>query len=162
MFDIFFENALKEVREVPIGMEKTPTLLSDEAIYADDADFITQELEKKEQLQNNIKNTLQKENLEVNETKTEETTIERKKTVQGYSCELKDDLKTITKNDETENWRTTKKLGSLLGVTEDINQRKQLATAALNKMNNIWIRKDKIKQSLRLKFNKSLIQPILL
>ena len=147
LFDIYFENALKEVREVLSGMEKTPTMLPDEAIYADDADFITQELEKKEKLQNNIKNTLQKENLKVNETKTEETMTERKRKVQGYSCELQDDLKMIIKKDETENWRTTKKLGSLLGVTEDINRRKQLATAALNKMNNIWIRKDKIKQS---------------
>ena len=123
-------------------MEKTPTMMPDEAIYAD---FITQELEKKEKLQNNIKNTLQKENLKVNETKTEETILERKRKVPGYSCELQEDLKMIIKKDETENWMTTKKLGPLLGVTEDINRRKQLATAALNKMNNIWIRKDKIK-----------------
>ena len=68
----------------------------------------------------------------------------------------------IKKLDETEYWRTTKKLGSLLGVTEDINRRKQLATAALNKMNNIWIRKDIIKQGLRLKLYKSIVKPILL
>lgn len=50
--------------------------------------------------------------------KTEETIIiERKKRAQGYSCEMKDDLNITTKEDEIENWRTTKKLGSLIGVT---------------------------------------------
>ena len=98
----------------------------------------------------------------MNETKTEETIIERKRKVQGYSCQLQNDLKMIIKKDETENWRTIKKLGSLQGFTEDTNRRKQLATAALNKMNNIWIRKDKIKQRLRLKLYKSIINPILL
>ena len=72
---------------------------------------------------------------------------------------MKDDLKLIRRKDKIENWRTTKKLGSLLGVTEDINRRKQLATAALNKMNHIWIRKDKIKHVLRHKLYKSIIKP---
>ena len=105
-------------------MEKTPTLLPDEAIHADDADLITQGLENKEKLQSNIKNTLQKGNLKVNETKTVDKIIERKKKVQGYSCALKDDLKMIIKKDGTENWKATKKLGPLLSVTGDINRRK--------------------------------------
>ena len=130
--------------------------------HADDADFTTQELEKKDNLQKNIKSILSRENLKVNETKTEETVLERKKKVQKYSCEIKDDLKMNIKRNEIESWRTTKKLGSLLGVREDINRRKQLATVALNKINNIWIRKDKIKQSLRLKLYKSIIKPILI
>ena len=117
---------------------------------------------RKKSYKKEIKNILQKENLKVNETKTEETIIERKNKAQGYSCEPRDDLKMVIKKNETEYWRTTKKLGSLLGVTEDINRRKQLATAALNKMNNIWIRKDKIKQGLRLKLYKAIIKPILL
>ena len=67
----------------------------------------------------------------------------------------------MTINKETEEWRSTKKLGSLIGVDKDIRRRKQLATAALHKKNNIWIRKDKIKQKKRLKLYKSLIKPIL-
>ena len=47
LFVIYFENVLKEVREVLSGIEKSPTMLPDEAIYADDADFITQDPEKK-------------------------------------------------------------------------------------------------------------------
>lgn len=50
-----------------------------------------------------------------NDIETEETIIERKRKVRGYSCELKDDLKMIIKKNETEHWRTTKKLESLLG-----------------------------------------------
>ena len=61
LFHIYFENALKEVREFLSGMEKTPTMMPDEAIYSDDAHFITQELEKKEKLQNNIKTHYKKE-----------------------------------------------------------------------------------------------------
>ena len=137
-------------------------MLPEEAIYADDADFIAQDLKRKEKLQNNIKRILLKENLKVNETKTEETILERKNKGENYSCDNSGDMKLTFKKNETENWRTTKKLGSLLGVTEDINRRKQLATYALIRMNNIWIRKDKIKQTLRLKLYKSIVKPILM
>ena len=58
-------------------------MLPDEAIYAGDAGFITQELERNENLKKTIKNILQKENLKV-ELKTEETIIEKKKKVQDY------------------------------------------------------------------------------
>ena len=68
----------------------------------------------------------------------------------------------MTLKKETEEWRNTKKLGSLIGVSEDVKRRKQLATAALIKLNHLWLRKDKIKQSLRLKLYKSLIKPILI
>ena len=66
------------------------------------------------------------------------------------------------KRHELENWRTVKKLGSLLGDHEDIERRKQLSIAALHKMNNVWLRKDKIRQEMRIKLYKSLIKPILL
>ena len=68
----------------------------------------------------------------------------------------------ITLTKESESWRTVKKLGSLLGVTEDINRRKQLSMAALYKINNLWIRKDRIKQSTKLKLYKTLVKPVLL
>ena len=41
-------------------------------------------------------------------------------------------------------------------------RRKQLSIAALYKLNDVWIRKDKIRQELRIKLYKSLIKPILL
>ena len=36
--------------------------------------------------------------------------MRKKGKIQGYSCELKDDLKTIIKKDEIESWRTTNNL----------------------------------------------------
>ena len=80
-------------------------MLSDEAIYADDADFITQEPEKNEKLKKDIKNILQKENRKVNKSKTEETIPERKKRVQGYSGKMKDDLMVIIRKEKTENYK---------------------------------------------------------
>ena len=111
-------------------------------------------------MKNNVKEILLRANLKVNESKTDETVLERKNKGERYSSKQSGDLK-LTFTKEIEKWRNTKKLGSLIGVSEDIRRRKQLATAALTKMNNIWIRKDKIKQSLRLKLYKSLVEPIL-
>ena len=135
------------MREFIDEISEVSKLLPPEAIYADDADFITMILERKERLKNNVKEILLRANLKVNESKTDETVLERKNKGERYSSKQSGDLKlTLTK--EIEKWRNTKKLGSLIGVSEDIRRRKQLATAALVKMNNIWIRKDKIKLSL--------------
>ena len=40
-------------------------------------------------------------------------------------------------------------------------RRKQLSTVTLNKLQSIWIRKDKIKQALKIKLCKSLVKPFL-
>ena len=116
-------------------------------------------LEKKELLKTNVREILLQADLKVNETKTEETILERK-SKNAYSCTKTGKMKLKLKK-EIEEWRNTKKLGSLIGVTEDIKRRKQLAAAALNKMNHVWIRKDRIKLKLRLKPYKSLIKSIL-
>ncbi|GFS04880.1 hypothetical protein ElyMa_006506800 [Elysia marginata] len=42
-----------------------------------------------------------------------------------------------------EDWKKVKKVGSLLGDTEDIERRKQLSNLALQKLSSIWIRNDK-------------------
>ena len=83
-----------------------------------------------------------KENLKVNDSKTEHTIIKRG-------------------NREEEEWRTTKKLGSLLGDSEDIVARKQRATAAMTRMEKIWIRKGKISIEKRLKLYNALVESIL-
>ena len=59
-------------------------------------------------------------------------------------------------------WRNTKKLGSLLGDKEDILQRKQLAIASLRNLNEIWIRKNRIRPEIRLKLYKTIVKPVLL
>ena len=71
------------------------------------------------------KNVLSRDNLKINESKTEHTVLKRG-----------DKL--------SESWRNTKKLGSLLGSSEDIMRRKQLSIAATRNLDNIWIRNTEI------------------
>ena len=51
--------------------------LPPEMIYADDGDFITDDPKEKEELNNIVTETLMKENLKVNDSKTEHTIIKR-------------------------------------------------------------------------------------
>ena len=52
-------------------------MLPQEAIYADNADFITDDKQKQEDLKSYIKDILLEENLKVNESRTEETTMRK-------------------------------------------------------------------------------------
>ena len=55
-----------------------------------------------------------------------------------------------------------KKLGSLLGDQEDILSRKQLSTTILYNMNNIWIRKNRIREHVRVKRYRTRVKPVLM
>ena len=152
LFNVYFENALRKVRKIiqedKIYKEhsyskKIEITIPEELIYADDYDNITDNITKRNKFKENIKEILEKDNLFVNETKTEYTTLKRQK-----------------KTDES--WRNCIKLGSKLGDAEDIINRKQLSMNSLNKLNNIWIKKDKIKKTLKLKIYKTLVKTILL
>ena len=123
----------------------TVRYLPEEIIYADDCDFVTQSELRKIKLNEIVSNTLKEDNLIVNNEKTEHTVIKR-----------------MEKNKNAEAWRHTKKLGSLLGDSEDIVRRKQLAIVAFGNLNNIWIRKDKVRENLRIKLYNALVKPVLL
>ena len=72
------------------------------------------------------KNVLSPVNLKVNESKTEYTTLKR-----GAKA--------------TEKWRSTKKLGSLIGDSKYMARRKQLSIITLKKFNSIWTRNKRVK-----------------
>ena len=81
---------------------------------------MTELLQKKDRIQNGVKEVLEEDNLFVNDTKTEITKVERntRKRKKG--------------NEEgVEEWRDVVKLGSKLGDTEDVERRKNLATGKL-------------------------------
>ena len=120
----------------------SPTFLPQEAIYADDADFLTTSEVEKNIITEKIGEILLRDNLKVNNSKTEQTEIFRG-------------------DRNTGRWRTVKKLGSLLGDTEDVQRRKQLSIESLNRLNHIWIRKDHISEKLRLKLYRTLVKPVL-
>ncbi|KAK3745909.1 hypothetical protein RRG08_056718 [Elysia crispata] len=111
LFVVYLENALKEVRMILPESEKT---LPNEIAYADDVDFIAQERIDVAQIQR----VLKRYNLEVNVDKTEYTILDRNE----------------------KSWKNTKKVGTLIGDTGDVQRRNQLSTAALAKLQNVWVR----------------------
>ena len=69
-------------------------------------------------------------------------------------------IKRAERHEET--WRKVKKLGSLLGDEEDIVRRKNLATAALANLANLWKRAHKIGLKRRIRIYDTLVKSILL
>ena len=61
-----------------------------------------------------------------------------------------------------EEWRMTRKLGSLLGEAEDVARRKQLANVAFRKLSTVWFRRSRISLPLRLRLYKSFVVPVLI
>ena len=156
MFTCVLNEAIKEIQE---EVEKEPIDVRDinkkyremidshlpaEMEYADDCDFITEIKKKKDAQLQKCKVVLTKFNLKVNESKTEETVIERK-----------------TKR-EDEKWRDIIKLGSKVGDKEDIKRRKELANTAMKNNDNIWKKKWTASMKKRLQLYNSLIKSILL
>ena len=137
LFTIHLEHALKEVRTV-LGKPKSSLeeKISREIAYADDVDFVGLEYIDKDAVQR----TLHRYNLKVNIEKTEKKT-------------------SLIKNEDA--WRSTKKVGSLMDDKEDVQRRKQLSNAALCKLKNIWIGKDKINHNIKIKLYKALVKSIL-
>ena len=79
---------------------------------ANNSNFITHDIGKKDELQQNVKKILEKESLKVNETKTEETVLERKGP--EYSCYMEGELKLRIKKIDIKNCQP--------GVAEDIER----------------------------------------
>ena len=53
-------------------------------------------------------------------------------------------------------------MGSLIGDLEGVERRKQLSTAALNKLYHVWVKGNKLKATTKIKLYKSLVKSILL
>jgi hypothetical protein len=144
LFIIYLELAMREIRAAcprPIEDQSLPN----EIIYADDTDFISTSCQVIEEIEPTAKIILGEHNLSMNTDKTERTTLKRES----------------KKEDET--WRTTKKLGTLLGDREEMQRRKQLAAASFNNLKRIWSRnkRNKISTERRLRLYNAYITPIL-
>ena len=133
LFIVYLEHALRDIRSVQDNkQEPVPA----EIIYADDIDFIG----KKDADVKSIEKTLKTHCLKVNVDKTEHTSVRK----------------------DSEDWKTTKKVGSLLGSREDIEHRKHLSKIAFNKLANIWNSGNKTKQKTKIKLYNSLVKSVLL
>ena len=62
----------------------------------------------------------------------------------------------------TETWRNVKKIGCLLGNSEDIIRSKQLAKSSMKKLQAVWLRRDHISEEKWLKLFNCLVLSILL
>ena len=72
--------------------------------------------------------------------------------------QAKTEILKITHNNS--NWKKLKKLGSLLGTEEDIDDKKRLATLAMNKLSPIW--KSHINLTTKIRIYKSFVVSIFL
>ena len=119
LFTVYLEAALRQLRKEAAPRPHADLHLPFELIYADDADFVSTSRRWLSQLEAMASSTLVQWSLNMNHDKTEYTEITR----------LNDRNK--------EEWRSTRKLGSLIGDDEDVLRRKQLATAAFRGLWNL-------------------------
>ena len=136
LFIVYLEGALRDLRP-----KLPPARLSPrELIYADDVDLIFDTRDDAEKTLDIIVHTLEEWNLKVNASKTEYTCIDR----------------------TTDDWKSTRKLGSLLGDSKDLSKRKNLAIVAFKNMTSLFIRRHKIGEVRRMRLYNALILPILI
>ncbi|XP_029654866.1 uncharacterized protein LOC115228424 [Octopus sinensis] len=137
LFVIYLEAALRDLRLFYNGQIT-------EIVYADDVDFVSHDTAALRRLLDVSPAELGKWFLTVNTTKTEITEVAR------MSSRL-DDV-----------WRHSRKLGTLLGDSEDITRRKVLSTAALNRLKTYWVANRPVTIALRLRLYNAFVKPVLL
>jgi hypothetical protein len=148
IFAVYLESALRQVRAKASEMHPRPaddSELPHEALYADDSDFISTSPSFLKFLKALIPPTIGQFKLQANATKWEDTT-----------------LTASAKDDDRPSWRTTKKLGSLLGDEEDIERRKSLATASFKALRLLWERRKITSVNTRIRAYNALVLPVLL
>ena len=111
--------------------------------YADDTDFISTSRPFLNDIERIAPPCLAEWSLTINGSKTERTSISRH----------------VDRIEEE--WRMTRKLGSLLGEAEDVARRKQLANVAFRKLSTVWFRRAHISLQLRLRLYASFVIPVL-
>lgn len=136
LFIVYLEAALREAR---LATTKTSPINPSEMIYADDADFLFRNKSEAKQNLSLISTKLEEWNLKVNQTKTEITSVSR----------------------DSDEWKTVRKLGSLLNTEEDMEKRKTLATIAFNNMFSLWTRRERLQEQKMLKLYNAIVLPIL-
>ena len=152
-FNVYFENANRKQRaalpptpqvqpQVPdhVYILEVTHSMPVESTYADDD--ATTDPDRPQMYINVVEQVLAEEDLIVNKSKTEQTVIKKDTRI-------------------NEKWRTVKKLGSLLGDSEDISRRKQLACASMKSVKHLWIKKKMTKQNTRIKLYKSMVKHVL-
>ena len=62
----------------------------------------------------------------------------------------------------SDSWRSSRQLGSLIGDSEDLERRKDLASSAYGRMYSLWLRRGKVSEQRRIRLYNALVLPVLL
>ena len=144
LFVVYLDAALRGVLAAAPPRCPADSTLPVDIIYVDDTDFVSTSSAWLAQLERLTATVLKQWNLHVNAEKTEHTKLTRQQ------------------DRVSEEWRMTKKLGSLIGDGEDITRRKQLATASYRAMYSLWKRRTLVREELRLRLYNAFVIPVLL
>ena len=118
LFTIYLEFALREIRAAQLRPSLDSTI-PNEIEYTDDTDFISRSEDVVDSIEIKAAEILKTWNLAMNSDKTEKLKLRR------------------DQEKEEEVWRKSKKLGTLLGDTEELQRRKQLAASSFAKLKKI-------------------------
>lgn len=150
LFVIYLEAALRDVaRELQVPYD----ILEQMVVYVVDADFICRDPATILNILDNAPAVLARWSLQMNVSKTEIAQLQRHVCPRG--------INRYSRAAE-ELWRSTKKLGSLLGDREDLSRRKQLAPMALRKLWTIWLRPHYTTDRTRIRLYNCYVLPILI
>ena len=143
LFTVYLEAALRDLRSRLPTRPPEDAALPLDVEYADDTDFISTSRSFLDDIERIAPPCLAEWSLTINGSKTERTSISR------HADRIE------------EEWRMTRKLGSLLGEAEDVARRKQLANVAFRKLMTVWFRRAHISLQLRLRLYASFVIPVL-
>lgn len=144
---------IAELREVANELDVPHDLQEQMVVYADDADFICRDLTAVTTILEQAPGILARCSLKMNISKTETTLLQRHIRPSGANR---------LSGAAAETWRSTRKLGSLLGDTEDPSRRKILAAAALRRLWALWLRSHYLTDKTRIRLYNCYVLPILL
>ena len=143
LFTVYLKAALRDLRSRLPPRPPADARLMLDVEYADDIDFISYSMPYLNEIERIAPACLAEWSLQINAAKTERTSVSRQ----------------VDRAHEP--WRTTHKLGSLLGDAEDGARRMQLANVSFHKMWTVWFRGAQISLHLRLRLYSAFVLPIL-
>ena len=143
LFTVYLEAALRDLRSRLPPRPPADAKLPLDVEYADDIDFISYSRPYLNEIERIAPVCLGEWSLQINAAKTERTSVSRQ----------------VDRTHEP--WRTTRKLGSLLGEVEDVTRRMQLANVSFHKMWTVWFRGAQISLLLRLRLYSAFVLPVL-
>ena len=156
LFTLVLAAALHHLRAVsgrpnpPVSELGLPT----EWKYSDDCDFADEDIEKLRTFLPEVKEVLSDWNLQVNESKTEFSTV-----YLARQSEKDTNNQPLANN---EPWRSSKSLGSLLCSEKDIQRRRILAEVAFRKFQKVWLFGKKISLERKLRLYDAQVVSVLL